>query len=161
MSSSSDDSELQRGLQSLKRAAAGVAGRLLGPKAIGREELPPEAAISPEADEAIARAGAEVGRILHATGEGLKAHPLDPAGAIRTARASAGDSFEADPGWTPLAAGIKNLGGGLARVAEGVLDVVAPRRPKDGADGANTGDGVDGEDAGGAVSRNGEGPGAA
>jgi len=125
-----DKSELERGFESLGRALTGVTGRLLGPKAIGREELPPESAISPEADERIAQVGADLGRILHATGEGLKAHPLDPTEALRTARASSDDPVEADPGWTPLAAGLKNLGGGLARVAEGVLDVVAPRKPK-------------------------------
>ena len=125
-----DKSELERGFESLGRALTGVTGRLLGPKAIGREELPPESAISPEADERIAKVGADLGRILHATGEGLKAHPLDPTEALRTARASSDDPVEVDPGWTPLAAGLKNLGGGLARVAEGVLDVVAPRKPK-------------------------------
>ncbi|MES2638664.1 MAG: hypothetical protein V4850_04260 [Myxococcota bacterium] len=128
-----DKSELERGLQSLGRAFTGVTGRLLGPKAIGREELPPGSSISPEADAAIEKVGADLGRFLHATGEGLKAHPMDPSQALRTARASAEDVVEADPGWTPLAAGLKNLGGGLAKVAEGVLDVVAPRRPKDGA----------------------------
>jgi hypothetical protein len=128
-----DKSELQRGLQSLGRAFTGVTGRLLGPKAIGREELPPGSSISPEADAAIEKVGADLGRFLHATGEGLKAHPMHPSEAFRTARASADDAVEADPGWTPLAAGLKNLGGGLAKVAEGVLDVVAPRKPKDGA----------------------------
>lgn len=128
-----DKSELERGLQSLGRAFTGVAGRLLGPKAIGREELPPGSSISPEADAALEKAGADLGRLLHVTGEGLKAHPLDPSEAFRTARASSEEPI-ADPGWTPLAAGLKNLGGGLAKVAEGVLDVVAPRKPKDGAD---------------------------
>ncbi|MDP2308315.1 MAG: hypothetical protein Q8P18_20010 [Pseudomonadota bacterium] len=134
--SSRDKSELERGLQSLGRVFTGVTGRLLGPKAIGREELPPESSISPEADAALEKAGADLGRILHATGEGLKAHPLDPSGALRTARASAsaGDPVESDPGWTPLAAGLKNLGGGLAKVAEGVLDVVAPRKPRTATD---------------------------
>lgn len=130
--SSRDKSELERGLRSFGRAFNGVTARLLGPKFIGRDELPPESAISPGADAAIEKAGAGLGRILHATGEGLKAHPLDPSGALRAARASAsaGDPVEPDPGWTPLAAGIKNLGGGLAKVAEGVLDVVAPRKPR-------------------------------
>lgn len=144
-----DKSDLEQGLQSLGRAATGLAGRLLGPKAIGRHELPPESSISPEVDEAITRAGAQVGRVLHATGEGLKAHPLHPAEALRTARASSEDPIEPDPGWTPLAAGIKNLGGGLAKVAEGVLDVVAPRRPKRGpsTDGAEQDEVVDASEA--------------
>lgn len=145
-----EKSELERGLQSLGKAFTGVTGRLLGPKAIGRAELPPEVAISPEADDALEKAGADLGRILHATGEGLKRHPMDPAGALRTARAHQSDPVEAEPGWSPLTAGILNLGGGLAKVAEGVLDVVAPRKPRaDGepVGGAPRGEGSPGEGA--------------
>ena len=138
-----DKSELERGMESLGRAFTGITGRLLGPKAIGRAELPVEAAISPEADEALERGAADLGRFLHAAGEGLKAHPLDPAAAARTARAHAEDTLTPEEGWSPLAAGLVTLGGGLSKVAEGVLDQVAPRKPKPPAED----DGVDAETA--------------
>ncbi len=135
-----EKSELERGLEGLGRALTGVTGRLLGPKAIGRTELPPEVAISPEADQALADVGEGLGRLLHATGEGLKAHPLDPGQAFKTVRAHQSDPVTAEPGWSPLSAGLLNLGDGLARVAEGVLDVVAPRKPRSAEDtgGPNT-----------------------
>lgn len=126
-----DKSELERGFESLGKALTGITGRLLGPKAIGREALPPETAISPEADEAIEKVGEDLGRLLHAAGEALKEHPLDPAEAVKAAKAHTADPVEPEDGWSPLAAGIANLGGGLAKVAEGVLDVVAPRKPKE------------------------------
>jgi hypothetical protein len=125
-----EKSDLEQGLESFGRALTGVTGRLLGPRAIGRTELPAEPAISPEADAALEKAGADLGRLLHATGEGLKAHPLDPAGALRTVREHQADPVDTEPGWSPLSAGLLNLGGGLAKVAEGVLDAVAPRRPR-------------------------------
>ncbi len=129
---SRDKSELERSFESLGRALTGVTGRLLGPKAIGREALPPESAISPEADEALEKVGEDLGRILNAAGKALEAHPLDPAEAVREARAHTDDPVVPEEGWSPLAAGLVSLGGGLAKVAEGVLDVVAPRKPKDG-----------------------------
>lgn len=125
-----DKSELERGIESLGKALTGVTGRLLGPKAIGRETLPPEPAISPEADEAVSKAAEDLGRLLNAAGEALKAHPLEPAEALKTARAKTDEPVVAEDGWSPLAAGLVNLGGGLAKVAEGVLDVVAPRKSK-------------------------------
>jgi hypothetical protein len=125
-----EKSDLEQGLQSFGRALTGVTGRLLGPRAIGRTELPAEPAISPEADAALERGAAELGRILHATGEGLKAHPLDPPEAFHAGRAHQGDQVDPPPGWSPLSAGILNFGGGLAKVAEGLLDAVAPRRGK-------------------------------
>ena len=36
----------------------------------------------------------------------------------------------AEPGWSPLSTGMRSLGAGLFKVAEGVLDQVAPRKPK-------------------------------
>ena len=132
---SRDKSELERGIESLGRALTGVTGRLLGPKAIGRETLPPESAISPEADETLAKVGDDLGKLLNAAGAALEAHPLDPAAAVREARAHTSDEVHPEEGWTPLAAGLVKLGGGLAKVAEGVLDVVAPKKPKEGAEG--------------------------
>lgn len=132
---SRDKSELERGFESLGRALTGVTGRLLGPKAIGRETLPPESAISPEADETLAKVGDDLGKLLNAAGAALEAHPLDPAAAVREARAHTSDEVHPEEGWTPLAAGLVKLGGGLAKVAEGVLDVVAPKKPKEAAEG--------------------------
>ena len=124
------ESELDRSLESLGRALEGVAGRLLGPKAIGKEHLPEAPAISPEADEAIEHAGELMGRYLHAAGEALKEHPLDPAQAVRAAQTRTEEPVEAPEGFSPLVGGMKSLGGGLFKVAEGVLDKVAPRKPK-------------------------------
>lgn len=123
-------SDLEAGLESLGKAFTGVTGRLFGPKAIGRERLPPEPAISPETDAAIEKAAIDLGRALHAAGEALKEHPTQPGQAWQAAREHAHDPVETEEGWTPLATGFVNLGGGLAKVAEGVLDQVAPRKPK-------------------------------
>lgn len=125
-----DKSDLERGLESFGKVLTGVTGRLLGPKAIGREELPPDVTISPQADEALQRAGNDLAKLLAAAGEGLKAHPLAPEEAVRTARAHADDPIEGKDGWSPLTTGIVTFGDGLAKVAEGVLDKVAPRKPK-------------------------------
>lgn len=124
-----DGSELEEGVKRLGAAVETLAGRLFGEKLLGRPVPPDKVAISPQADEAIARAGADVGRFLHAAGEGLKAHPLRPDEALRAAKAA-----EPPPpppeGLTELSSGILNLGGGVFKVAEGVLDKVAPRKPK-------------------------------
>lgn len=125
-----DKSELEQGLASFGRVLEGVTGRLLGPKAIGKSTLPEQVALSPEADAALARAGEDLGRLLNAAGEALKEHPLDPAEAVKAARVHTADPVIPEEGWSPLAAGLVNLGGGLAKVAEGVLDVVAPRKPR-------------------------------
>ena len=123
-------SDLEAGLESLGKAFTGVTGRLFGPKAIGRTELPPEPAISREADAALEKAAVDMGRALHAAGEALKEHPTDLGQAWQATREHAKDPVEADEGWTPLTTGFMSFGGGLAKVAEGVLDVVAPRKPK-------------------------------
>jgi hypothetical protein len=121
-------SDLDAGLASLNRAVNGVAARLLGPKAIGRETLPEEPAISPEVDAAVGRAGDAVGKLLHATGEALKEHPLDPLGAAKAVQAHQQDTVTPPEGWSPLAGGLKSLGEGVLAVAEGVLDKVAPKK---------------------------------
>lgn len=79
-------SDLEQGLESLGKVLTGVAGRLLGPKAVGKEALGPEPTLSPEADELIEKAGEVAGRYLHATGEALKEHPLAPGKALDAAR---------------------------------------------------------------------------
>lgn len=130
-------SDLDAGLESLGKALTGVTGRLFGPKAIGRAALPPEPAISPEADAALEKAAVDIGRALHAAGEALKEHPMKPGEAWQATRDHAQDPVVPDEGWTPLAAGFVSLGGGLMKVAEGVLDTVAPRKPKPGAEAAD------------------------
>lgn len=127
-------SELERSLRSLGAALETVGGKLLGARVVGKEVPPDRVAISPEADDALVRAGESVGRLLHAAGEGLKAHPLRPDAAFQVARDHAEDDLHPREGYTPLTTGLVDLGAGLAKVAEGVLDVVAPRRPKPPAD---------------------------
>lgn len=126
-------SELEQGLEALGRTFTGVTARLLGPKAVGKEEVPPDPALGVEADKAVAEAGVALGRLLHAAGEGLKEHPLEPLDAVRAAQTHVEDPLEGKNGWSPLVTGLGDLGGGIFKVAEGVLDVVAPRKPKDGA----------------------------
>ncbi len=129
--SNESKSELDAGLESLGRVVNGVAGRLLGPKAIGREALSETPAISEEVDAAVERAGDLVGRLLHTTGEALKEHPLDPAGIINAVQHPSEDPVPSPEGWSPLAGGLRSLGEGMMAVAEGVLDKVAPKKAKD------------------------------
>jgi len=130
MSTERPKSELEQGLDALSRAVNGLGGRILGPKAVGRESLPETPAISPEVDEAVERAADSVGRFLNATGEALKRHPLEPVEAVKDAQAHQDEPVETPPGWSPLAGGLKTLGEGVMSVAEGVLDTVAPKKPK-------------------------------
>ena len=124
------ESELDRGLESLGKVVEGVAGRLLGPKVLGKGELPDGPALSEDADRAIEEAGETVGKLLNAAGVALKEHPLDPSAAVRTAQAHTDDPVPTPEGYSPLVGGMRSLGGGLFKVAEGVLDKVAPRKPK-------------------------------
>ncbi|MFZ5478195.1 MAG: hypothetical protein ACOZNI_15620 [Myxococcota bacterium] len=124
-------SELGKSVESLGRALESAAGQLFGEKVIGKELAPDQVAISEETDAAMRKAGEEIGRVLHAAGEGLKAHPLDPAAALEEAKAHKDDLIEGEPGLTRLSIGIKHLGGGLFKVAEGVLDTVAPKKKPD------------------------------
>ncbi len=111
------------------RIGRGVWG--LGTRLFGARVVPPPTGestpISPEAEAAIDAAGATVGRWLHAAGKAMAAHPMDPKGAVDEARERLVDVPEPGEGETVLTAGIRDLGGGLYKVAEGVLDVVAPR----------------------------------
>lgn len=124
-------SELEQSLDALGRAVNGLGGRLLGPKAVGKESLPETPAISPEVDEAVERAADTVGRLLNATGEALKRHPLDPVEAVKDVQAHQDEPVEAPEGWSPLAGGLRTLGAGVMSVAEGVLDTVSPKKPKE------------------------------
>lgn len=124
-------SELEKGLEALGRSVEGLTARLLGPKAIGKETIPETPVISPEADQALEAVGNQLGRLLNATGEALKAHPLDPIEAANSATQHSNDPVSPAEGWSPLAQGMRNLGSGLWKVTESALDVVAPRKPKE------------------------------
>lgn len=124
-------SELEQGIEALGRTLTGVTARLLGPKAVGKQELPEGPALGVEADKALEEAADTMGRLLHAAGEGLKEHPLDPVEAAKTAQTHVEDPVEGKNGWSPLVTGLGELGEGLLKVTEGVLDAVAPRKPKD------------------------------
>lgn len=120
----------------LGRTAWGLGTRLLGPKIV-RPPSGETEPMSPETEIAIDAAGATIGRWLHAAGRAIEAHPMDPVAAVREAREHIDEVPEPAEGETPLAAGARDLGGGLFKVAEGILDVVAPRRPQGAAgDGA-------------------------
>lgn len=127
---STEPSDLDKTLESLGKTVEGVAGRIFGPKAVGLEELPESPAISAEADEAISQAADSLGRLLNAAGTALREHPMDPGAALKSAQAGVGTPVESEEGWSPLTAGLRSLGGGLFKVAEGVLDQVAPRKPR-------------------------------
>lgn len=122
-------------MESFGRALETATGKLFGAKVIGKPVAEERMAISPEMDEKMMQAGEDLGRLLHAAAEGLKAHPLDPMGAVRTAKEHTGDTVSKEEGLTSLSTSILELGGGLAKVAEGVLDQVAPRKKKDDAAG--------------------------
>ena len=123
-------SEFERGVESFARVVEGVAGKVLGPKALGRKGPPPGPVISEEADRALEQATEAMGRYLHAAGEGLKAHPFAPGEAVRTAQEKVTEEPPTPEGWSPLVGGMRSLSGGLFRVAEGVLDQVAPRKKR-------------------------------
>ncbi|MSP54718.1 MAG: hypothetical protein EXR69_03800 [Myxococcales bacterium] len=118
--------DLTEAVDRIGRSAWGLGTRLFGPK-----WMPPprgdQTPLSPEAEVAIQVAGATLGRWLHAAGKGLEAHPKDPIAAVTAAREQLSEVPEPAEGETVLTAGVRELGGGLYKIAEGVLDVVAPR----------------------------------
>ena len=136
----SGNSELEEGLDHLGKAVGGVLTRLLGSRYTQVEVDPEKPVLGPEADAAIERAGEKMGRWLKAAGEGLHSHPTDPIAALDHAAKHKSDQVEVREGEAPLAAGMRALAGGLYRSTEAVLDVVAPRKPKPGAEGDNEGD---------------------
>ena len=141
-----ETSELEQGLNALGRTVGGVMTRLLGSRYTQVELDPDKPVISREADEAMERAGESLGRWLKATGEGLKTHPTDPIKAMEHAGRHKDEAPELREGEAPLAAGMRVLAGGLYRSTEAVLDVVAPRRPKAGAETSGGGEAEAGED---------------
>ncbi|MEC7949494.1 MAG: hypothetical protein VX265_18140 [Myxococcota bacterium] len=121
------DSELEEGLRHLGNVLGGVATRLLGPGVTGRG-LNDRPTISPAADEMIDDVGDNLGRLLHAAGRALEAHPTAPGAAFGAATRDAASPIEPAPGEAPLTEGLRALGRGLAATSEAVLDKVAPRR---------------------------------
>ena len=121
-------SDLEKGIEGIGRALEGVAGRILGPKAVGKDVLPEEPSISAETDRRIEALATEVEKLMHAAGKGLEAAPLNPAAAFDAAKAHREDEIEPPVGWSPLVGGARDLSRGLGKVAEGVLDKVAPKR---------------------------------
>ena len=126
----SERSDLEEGLEALGRTLTGVTSRLLGPKAVGKSQQPEHTTLGPEADKALEEIGEKLGQVFHAAGEGLREHPLDPVEAVKSAQGHVHETVEAPEGWSPLVGGLTSLGSGLLKVSEGVLDVVAPRKPK-------------------------------
>ncbi len=124
------DSELGKTMAGLLNTAGGVAARLFGPKILGKDTLPSTPALSRDADEALGHASERLGRVLGALGRGLAAHPMDPMQALSEASAGRDAPVPTPEGWSPLTGGLGQLGEGLYRVTEGVLDQVAPRRPR-------------------------------
>lgn len=123
-------SDLENAVDDVGRMVTGLAGRLFGAKAVEKVKRPEGPAISPEVDEAIGQVGDAMGRFLHAAGEGMKKHPLDPLAALDEVGKGATAPAPAPEGWSELSGGIKTFAQGLGSVAEGVLDVVAPKKPK-------------------------------
>lgn len=121
-------SDLEHGLEGLGNALTGLAAQLLGSKVVGR--VPDRPAISPTADEALRELGDAVGRVLHAAGHALAEHPTEPGKAFAELREHATDPVEVAEGSAPLTEGLKTLATGLEKVAVGVLDAVAPKKPK-------------------------------
>lgn len=133
MSDQDKKSDLESAVNDLGKVATGIFGRMFGPKAVGKETLDAETpTLSPEADKVITDVSEGFGKLLHAVGEGLKQHPTDPFAAANTfgEKVQAGEAPPPLEGWSGLASGAKTLGEGLGSVAEGVLDAVAPKRPK-------------------------------
>jgi hypothetical protein len=119
-------SELDEGLAKLTHVVGGVLTRLLGEKVTRIPIDPDRPTVSPEADRAIEHAGERVGRFLHAVGQGLKAHPDDPAAAWEDVRNPPHEPHPGE-GETALTEGVRVLASGILKTTEKAIDKVAPR----------------------------------
>lgn len=123
-------SELEESLQHLGKAVGGVMTRLFGEKLTGVHVDPERPVIGREVDQAVTALGDTVGRLLHAVGAGLEAHPTEPGAMVDEVRAAQQAPLEVPEGEAPLTVGLRSLGRGLSRSAEALMDKVSPRRPE-------------------------------
>jgi len=120
-------SQLEDSLDDLRDLAAGLAAKLLGPKAARGMAIDPEKPVlSAEADKVIEDLGASLGRVLEAAGDGLRRstaagreNPAATPPADPQADAAEDDSLE---GWSPLVLGARSLATGLGAVAAELAD---------------------------------------
>jgi len=122
-------SELEEGLAHLGRALGGLTSRLLGERITGIPVPPDRPAVSPEVDAVVEQVGSSLGRLMRATGEGLKRHPTRPLQALDEATRLSREPIETPEGVGPVTVGLRSLASGLGATAEALLDKVAPRRP--------------------------------
>lgn len=123
------EQDVEAAAQELGRLATGVVGHLFGAKAVGRadDEVP---SVAPAVDQTLDAVGDTIGKVLHAVGEGLVQHPVDPEQAVHTvgkALREPGPPPKA-PGWSGLTSGIGHLARGLGATAERVADELAGKK---------------------------------
>lgn len=127
--------DLGAAVDDVSRVATGVVGRLLGPKAVGKQELGEDLSVDPKLDRALDKVGDAVGKVLQAVGAGLESHPLDPEQAVHEIGSKLRDKAppERADGWSALSTGVNRLVGGVGAVAEGVIGKVSGERRKEDA----------------------------
>jgi hypothetical protein len=123
------EQDVESAAHELGRLATGVVGHLFGAKAVGRAEgeVP---SVAPEVDRAIDAVGDTIGKVLHAVGEGLAQHPVDPEQAVHTVGRTLREPGPPPkaPGWSGLTSGLGHLARGLGATAERVADELAGKK---------------------------------
>lgn len=114
-------SELEESLNHLGKAMGGVMTRLFGEKVTGVHIDPDRPVIGREVDQAVTSLGDTVGRLLHAVGTGLEAHPTQPSAMVEEVKAAQQAPLEVPEGEAPLTVGLRSLGRGLTRSAEALF----------------------------------------